>query len=54
MPLVADADALGALAGHLDLLQRALGPRALTPHPGEMARMLGVGTDARSLRPAAE
>jgi len=45
-PLVADADALGALAGHLDLLRRALGPRALTPHPGEMARMLGVGTDA--------
>jgi len=44
-PLVADADALGALAGHLDLLRRALGPRALTPHPGEMARMLGVGTD---------
>jgi ADP-dependent NAD(P)H-hydrate dehydratase / NAD(P)H-hydrate epimerase len=44
-PLVADADALGALAGHLDLLRRALGPRALTPHPGEMARMLGVGID---------
>jgi NAD(P)H-hydrate epimerase len=45
-PLVADADALGALSGHLDLLRRALGPRALTPHPGEMARMLGVGTGA--------
>ena len=45
-PLVADADALGALAGHLDLLRGAAGPRALTPHPGEMARMLGVGTDA--------
>ena len=40
-PLIADADALSALAGHLDLLRRALGPRALTPHPGEMARMLG-------------
>jgi NAD(P)H-hydrate epimerase len=45
-PMVVDADALGALAGHLDLLRRAAGPRALTPHPGEMARMLGVGTDA--------
>jgi ADP-dependent NAD(P)H-hydrate dehydratase / NAD(P)H-hydrate epimerase len=44
-PLVADADALSALAGHLDLLRRVLGPRALTPHPGEMARMLGVGID---------
>ncbi len=42
-PMVVDADALSALAGHLDVLQRAAGPRALTPHPGEMARMLGVG-----------
>jgi NAD(P)H-hydrate epimerase len=41
-PMVVDADALGALAGHLDLLRRAAGPRALTPHPGEMARMLGA------------
>src|SRR5260370_36242646 len=45
-PLVADADALSALAGHPDLLRRALGPRALTPHPGEMARMLGVSVGA--------
>jgi NAD(P)H-hydrate epimerase len=44
-PMVVDADALSALAGHLDLLRRAAGPRALTPHPGEMARMLGVGVD---------
>jgi len=45
-PLIADADALSALAGHLDLLRRALGPRALTPHPGEMARMLGATIEA--------
>jgi NAD(P)H-hydrate epimerase len=45
-PLVADADALSALGGHLDLLRRAAGPRALTPHPGELARMLGIGVDA--------
>jgi NAD(P)H-hydrate epimerase len=45
-PLVVDADALSALAGHLDVLRRAAGPRALTPHPGEMARMQGVGVDA--------
>ncbi|HKX04953.1 MAG TPA: NAD(P)H-hydrate dehydratase, partial [Methylomirabilota bacterium] len=45
-PLIADADALSALAGRLDLLRRALGPRALTPHPGEMARMLGATIDA--------
>jgi hydroxyethylthiazole kinase-like uncharacterized protein yjeF len=42
LPMVVDADATSALAGHLDLLDRAAGPRALTPHPGEMARMLGV------------
>jgi NAD(P)H-hydrate epimerase len=40
-PMVVDADALSALAGHLDVLDRAAGPRILTPHPGEMARMLG-------------
>jgi hydroxyethylthiazole kinase-like uncharacterized protein yjeF len=41
-PMVVDADALSALAGHLDLLDDAPGPRVLTPHPGEMARMLGT------------
>jgi len=41
-PMVVDADALSALAGHLDLLDDAPGPRLLTPHPGEMARMLGT------------
>jgi ADP-dependent NAD(P)H-hydrate dehydratase / NAD(P)H-hydrate epimerase len=40
--MVVDADALGALAGHLDVLDRAAGPRVLTPHPGEMARLLGA------------
>jgi len=41
-PMVVDADALSGLAGHLDILAGAPGPRVLTPHPGEMARMLGV------------
>jgi NAD(P)H-hydrate epimerase len=41
-PMVVDADALTALAGHLDLLDGAAAPRVLTPHPGEMARMLGT------------
>jgi len=41
-PMVVDADAISALAGHLTLLKDAAGPRVLTPHPGEMARMLGV------------
>jgi hydroxyethylthiazole kinase-like uncharacterized protein yjeF len=42
LPMVVDADALTALSGHLDLLGRVAAPRVLTPHPGEMARMLGV------------
>jgi NAD(P)H-hydrate epimerase len=41
-PMVVDADGLSALAGQLDLLTRAPAPRCLTPHPGEMARMLGM------------
>jgi hydroxyethylthiazole kinase-like uncharacterized protein yjeF len=41
-PMVLDADALSALAGHLDLLRRGPAPRLLTPHPGEMGRMLGT------------
>jgi ADP-dependent NAD(P)H-hydrate dehydratase / NAD(P)H-hydrate epimerase len=44
-PLALDADALTALAGHLDELRSAPAARCLTPHPGEMARMLGVAVD---------
>ncbi len=40
-PMVVDADGLNALAANDDLgpLDRARGPRLLTPHPGEMARL---------------
>lgn len=39
-PMVVDADALNLMAaGHMETLHRALGPRLLTPHPGEMARL---------------
>jgi ADP-dependent NAD(P)H-hydrate dehydratase len=41
-PLVLDADALNALAEQPDLLTRHSGPRILTPHPGEFARLLEV------------
>jgi len=37
LPMVVDADALGALAG---LGLHARGPRVLTPHPGEMGRLM--------------
>ncbi len=39
-PMVVDADALNVLAEDLSPLTRAAGPRLLTPHPGEMARLL--------------
>jgi hydroxyethylthiazole kinase-like uncharacterized protein yjeF len=49
LPMVIDADALNALAGRTGLLKRVTGPNekgerrkiVLTPHPGEMARLVG-------------
>lgn len=41
-PLVLDADALTAIAGRLDLLRDAPAARCLTPHPAEMARLMGA------------
>ncbi len=40
-PMIVDADALFALAQHKELLSQAAGPRILTPHPGEFARLTG-------------
>ncbi len=37
--MVLDADALNALAEHPKVLERPGGPRVLTPHPGEFARL---------------
>lgn len=39
-PLVIDADALNALAGHCAVLTTTTTPKILTPHPGEMARLM--------------
>lgn len=41
-PLVIDADGLNALAEDLELLTERKGELILTPHPGEMARLLGI------------
>jgi NAD(P)H-hydrate epimerase len=38
-PMVVDADALNILATRMELLENCAGPRLLTPHPGEMARL---------------
>lgn len=43
-PLVADADALNALAGAPEVLAARRHPTVLTPHPGEMSRLAGVTT----------
>jgi len=45
-PMVVDADALFALAEHGTALIRPGGPRILTPHPGEFARLTGEPYDA--------
>jgi len=43
VPLILDADGLNAFAGRAQELKNGSGPLALTPHPGEMARLLGCG-----------
>ena len=45
LPLVLDADGLNAFAGRLEDLATREGPTVLTPHPGELARLLGVHTE---------
>jgi NAD(P)H-hydrate epimerase len=46
-PLVIDADGLNLIADHKlhDFLVRRRAPVILTPHPGEMARLLGIPKD---------
>jgi NAD(P)H-hydrate epimerase len=44
LPMVVDADGLRPFAAALDRLRRARGPRLLTPHPAEMARLLGTSS----------
>jgi ADP-dependent NAD(P)H-hydrate dehydratase / NAD(P)H-hydrate epimerase len=41
LPTVLDADGLNAFEGRADLLDGSKRPLILTPHPGEMARLLG-------------
>ena len=46
VPCVIDADGLNALGTQTELLKKAKGELLLTPHPGEMARLLGSTTTA--------
>jgi NAD(P)H-hydrate epimerase len=41
LPAIFDADALNALADRPEVLDQPGGPRILTPHPGEFARLIG-------------
>jgi len=44
-PMVIDADGLNALVGHLETLSAIrypLSAKILTPHPGEMAKLMGI------------
>jgi len=49
-PIVLDADGLWAVAGHLDWVFSRDAPTVLTPHAGELARVLGRDSSAVSAR----
>jgi NAD(P)H-hydrate epimerase len=44
-PLVLDADALNVCVQHVDRIRQAACPVVITPHPGEMGRLLGWSVD---------
>lgn len=46
VPLIIDADGINAVARNIDILRAAAVPVILTPHPGEMARLIGSTTRA--------
>jgi ADP-dependent NAD(P)H-hydrate dehydratase / NAD(P)H-hydrate epimerase len=54
LPLVLDADGINAFAGHAEELATRKAPTVLTPHPGELGRLLGISTaEVQADRPAA-
>lgn len=52
-PMVIDADALNALAAQPEVLSQPGGPRTLTPHPGEFARLIGRRLEREAAEEAA-
>lgn len=44
-PIVLDADGINAICGCIDIIKQAKAPLILTPHPGEMARLLNTTSD---------
>ncbi|MFN2525582.1 MAG: NAD(P)H-hydrate dehydratase [Actinomycetota bacterium] len=60
IPICLDADGLNALAGDAEALEGRRAPTVLTPHPGELARLMGrdtkeiLGDRLAAVRAAAE
>lgn len=48
LPMVLDADALNAIAVNPYILKSRKAPTILTPHPGEMARLIGKSAEKQS------
>lgn len=46
LPLLLDADGVNAFAGEPEALRERRAPTVLTPHPGELARLLAIPTAA--------
>lgn len=42
VPVILDADGINNLAPDIEFIKQVKAPLILTPHPGEMARMLGI------------
>lgn len=42
LPLVLDADGINALEKNVEIISNYKGPAVLTPHPGELARLIGT------------
>jgi len=47
VPMVIDADAINAISGNTAVLKKAKAPIILTPHPGEMARLMQGSNELR-------
>ncbi len=47
-PIVLDADGINSIVPNIDVLRQCMAPVILTPHPGEMARLMG--TDIKTVQ----
>jgi hydroxyethylthiazole kinase-like uncharacterized protein yjeF len=47
-PVVIDADGINSIEGEVEVFSKAKAPIILTPHPGEMARLLSQKSEVRS------